>query len=140
MITLNFTRRFETSPAILWAAITEPAIVSRYHFVPLRELALKEGGVISYGTPEKEMIVGRVLEVLPGERLTHTFRFTSVLPDTANDPETTVCWSLKEQGETTGLTLSHSGFPEENATHCHVSGGWPHLLDQLEALMRQQEG
>lgn len=120
-----------TPPEEVWLALTDPTRVSEYHLAPLRILEPRKGGRIIYGPEGNDMIVGEVTEFTPGRCLEHTFRFMPGHMGTANDPETLVRYDIAAGPEGTKLTLTHSGFPEENQTYANISGGWPYILEGL---------
>lgn len=107
--------------------------MAEYHLAPLKLIEVAEGGRIVYGTESTDMIVGRILEVIPEKLLVHTFRFGDSLEGTKNDPETTVSYRISKGDGGTLLTVAHTGFPEENQTYANISGGWPFVLDGLKA-------
>jgi len=126
------------TPNCVWRAITDPARVAEYHLAPLKLIELTEGGRIAYGTESVDMIVGKILEVIPEELLIHTFRFGDSLEGTKSDPETTVSYRITKSDEGTLLTVTHTGFPAENQTYANVSGGWPFILDGLKAAAEKE--
>jgi uncharacterized protein YndB with AHSA1/START domain len=126
------------SPDKTWQAITDPAKVAEYHLAPLRLIELTEGGRIVYGTESTEMIVGKIVEAIPGKLLVHKFRFADSLEGTKNDPETTVTYRIEKENDGAMLTLLHTGFPEENQTYVNISGGWPFILDGLKAAAEKE--
>lgn len=123
------------APSKVWEALVDPEKVAQYHLAPLREIELREGGRIAYGTESDEMIVGRVLRVEIGRRLDHTFRFHPNQEGTKNDTETVVSYVIEAGSDGTVLTLLHSGFVEENQTYANICGGWPFILDALKAFV-----
>jgi len=74
---------------------------------------------------------GRVLEIIPGKKLAHTWHWTE-LPDF---PETTVTWELEPFGDNmTRLTLTHVGFTGKEkgpaSMEEHIKG-WSFFLNEL---------
>jgi uncharacterized protein YndB with AHSA1/START domain len=134
-IDFTATRSIAATPSKVWQAIIDPSKVSQYHFAPLRVLEPTKDGKISYGTDDEEMFAGRIVDIIPNERLTHTFLFSPNQERTKNDPETTVSYLIEAKDHDTTLTLIHTGFPEENQTYANISGGWPYILDALKAFL-----
>ena len=117
----------------VWQTIVNPVKVAEYHLAPLKVIEPTEGGRIIYGTEGAEMIVGKIVKVVPDELLVHTFRFGDSLEGTKNDPETTVTYKIEANDSGATLTLSHTGFPAENQTYANIAGGWPFILEGLKA-------
>jgi uncharacterized protein YndB with AHSA1/START domain len=124
----------------VWQSLIDPAIVVKYHLAPLRDIELREGGAIVYGTENAEMIRGRITRLKPCAFLEHTFRFSPGYGGTNNEPETLVSYTLSDTKSGSTLTLTHSGFPEENQMYANISGGWPYILDRFKALLESESG
>jgi len=139
-MTLAFTQSVTLSapPLAAWQALLEPAKVEKYHLAQLKEVDLREGGRICYGTAEEDMIMGKIVRVEPGRRLEHTFRFLPGPMGTGEDLETLVSYVLEATDAGTLLTLTHSGFPCENQTFANISGGWPCILENLQAYLERE--
>ncbi|GAA5497308.1 hypothetical protein Rhal01_03501 [Rubritalea halochordaticola] len=122
---------FIAKPAkTVWNALTQKDTVNQYYLAPIHTLELKQGGKISYGG-EQEMISGTITKLEAPKTLTHTFNFAG-----SKDPETTVSYSIEPIGEEMcALTVTHSGFQEENQTYANVAGGWPFILSSLKTLL-----
>lgn len=141
MNTLAYIQTVEiaTTPLELWQALVEPDIVTKYHLAPLKEIELRENGNILYGTPEADLIFGRVLKAEPGQLLEHSFRFALPSHDgTLSDEETIVSYAITPLPQGVSLTLSHCGFLEENQTYANISGGWPFILEGLKSLLEHR--
>lgn len=131
------TITLDASPDTVWRALTDPGMVKQYHFVPLMTLEQKAGGRIEYGADGKVAISGKVIACEAGKKLSHTFRFAAQ-PGTQADPETTVTYEIspaKDGAKGCSLTLTHSGFAEENQSFANVTGGWPFILDGLTKVL-----
>jgi uncharacterized protein YndB with AHSA1/START domain len=115
----------------VWDALTTKATIDRYYMAPVRTLELKQGGKISYGTADAEVIAGTVLEYDPPKKFRHTFRF-------AGDSEstTTVTYAVTPVGPSMcNLTITHTGFQEKDQTYADVSTGWPVIASSLKTLL-----
>lgn len=134
---ISFTRTVETcaTPSQVWQGLIDPAKVAAYHLAPLKEIELREGGRIVYGTEDADLIVGQITRLEPNRRLEHTFRFQLHEVGIEEEPETLVSYLIEENPNGSTLTLTHSGFPGENQTFANISGGWPHILDGLKAFL-----
>jgi uncharacterized protein YndB with AHSA1/START domain len=114
----------------VWNALVTKETVDRYHIAPLHTLELQEDGRISYGA-EEELISGRILSLEEPTRLVHTFHFAG-----SKDSETQVAYEIETEGEKMcSLTISHTGFEEENQTFANISGGWPVIASSLKTLL-----
>ena len=109
---LTLTRRFNASPALLWRALTDPAILPRWNWAqdwPMVQcdMDLRQGGVFRWAwqtAPDRRMgVQGRFLTVEAPARLIHTELFE----DDWTRGETTVTQTLTEIApQTTGLTMT----------------------------------
>lgn len=136
----DFTKTVEikASPAAVWDAIVNPATVGKYHLAPLKAIELHAGGRIVYGTANEDLISGMVAELEEGVLLRHTFYFRPAShAGTGSDPETMVRYEIAEVPGGVRLTLTHSGFVEENQTYANISGGWPFILDGLKEVVEK---
>lgn len=129
----------KATPAQVWDALVNPAIVASYHMAPLRRIELRTGGTIEYGSSEAASIIGKITELQAGRLLQHTFRFTELLDGASDDPESWVRYELLPAGEETCLRLLHGGFTSENQTYANIRDGWPYILKGLVALWREGE-
>ena len=137
---LDFTYEFQTdaSAETVWAFLTDPQLVKKYHLASLKKIGLQEGGEIIYGTKESKFIVGRVTKVDVNKLLEHTFRFVSHT-GTDEDAETLVRYEIIEEREPTVLRLTHTGFHKDNQTRANMTGGWPFILDQMRACLDEAQ-
>ncbi len=125
-----------TTPAKLWAAITQPELTRRFFFGTDVKSAFTAGAPIEYSLkdPSGRTIVpvtGEVLECDQPRRLVHTFRFPH-LPDAP----TRVTYEIEPAGEgVVRLTLTHDGFDGETPTWKEVGGGWPRVVSSLKSLL-----
>ncbi|HKO33401.1 MAG TPA: SRPBCC domain-containing protein, partial [Candidatus Limnocylindria bacterium] len=103
------------TPERLWQAITDPAMTQIYYFNSRIESDFTVGSPLQYKQPDGSLdIDGEVLEADPPRKLVHSF--TSKW-DANEDPPTTVTWEITPMGsETCLVSMTHSGFPSENAT------------------------
>lgn len=136
-LSFSSTVSLSATPDIVWQALTDPLQIARYHLAPLKIMESAPGGRIIYGTETAELISGKILNIVPGKLLIHTFQFVIAESKSYEDPPTIVSYQLEPTISGTRLTLNHSGFPEENQTYADISGGWPHILSSLQAFLRE---
>lgn len=81
---ITFTRRFDASPALVWRALTEPALIRQWlwaHEWPMTECMqdFREGGTLRWvwGRPDGRSmgVSGRFVTIEAPRRLVHTERF-----------------------------------------------------------------
>jgi uncharacterized protein YndB with AHSA1/START domain len=119
----------------VWSALTEKKLVDRYYMAPLHTLELKKGGRISYGG-DQELITGSIFEVEAPKTLVHSFKFAG-----SDERETRVAYEIKPIGDSMcSLTISHTGFTEENQTFADISGGWPVIASSLKKVLETGHG
>jgi uncharacterized protein YndB with AHSA1/START domain len=102
---------------------------------PSIELDLRVGGryQIMMQPPEGEpfFLIGEFREVDPAARLVYTFRWEPPDPD---DRETVVVFSVRDQGNSTALTIDQKPFTTEARRLLHEQG-WTESLERLQELI-----
>ena len=113
----------------VWDEITKLGRVQRALMNTLLETALAPGAKLRYYSPDKKrvFIVGKVVEVRPPQKFSHTYMFTT-RPETPS----LVTWDLQEIPGGCRVTLTHSGWTDQAKTHKSVVGGWRQILDVLK--------
>jgi uncharacterized protein YndB with AHSA1/START domain len=126
------------TPERLWQAITDPAMTQIYYFNSLVDSDFAVGSPITYKQPDGSLdIDGKVLEADPPRKLVHSF---SSRWEANEDPPSTVTWEITPMGsETCLLSVTHGGFPSENASYNSVKDGWPIILSGLKTLVETGE-
>ena len=126
------------TPERLWQAITDPAMTQIYYFNSRIESDFKVGSPLQYKQPDGSLdIDGEVLESDPPRKLVHSF---SSKWDANDDQPTTVTWEITPMGsETCLLSMTHAGFPSENATYSGTKDGWVIILSGLKTLVETGE-
>lgn len=114
----------------VWDEITKLGRVQRAVMNTLLESALVPGAKLRYYSPDKKrvFVVGKVVEVLPPRRFSHTYMFTT-RPETPS----LVTWELEEIAGGCRVTVTHSGWTDQVKTHKGVGGGWRQILAVLKA-------
>lgn len=140
---LRFTRRFDAPRALVWRAMTDPALVPQWLWArdyPMStcEMDVREGGAFRWGwhmPPDREMIVnGRFVELVPVERIVHTELFE----DDWTGGETTVTTLLHEDGGATlmeMIVLYSSAEAREGAARTPMAEGMEEGYEKLDRLL-----
>ena len=76
-------------------------------------------------------VEGKIMELIPNKKLIHTWMH----PDIPEFPETIVTWILEEIGNMTKITLTHTGFTDENTTKLY-NEGWSWFTGRLSIFAR----
>jgi uncharacterized protein YndB with AHSA1/START domain len=96
------------------------------------ELDPRPGGIFQVDPNNRDVIVGKFLEIDPPHRLVFSWGWKE-----PNHPipagSTRVEIELKPQGKGTLLRLTHSGLTDESRGR--HDGGWAHYLGRLETVM-----
>ena len=97
---------------------------------------LEPGAPLYYKSVDgkRVFIVGRVIEIDPPRRLSHTQRVT-----TRDDPFTVVTWQLEEVDGGTRVTMRHTGWPEDTKKLNQVDGTWKAIMPELKRLLESGE-
>lgn len=116
----------------VWDELTRLDGKQRAMMDTILESTLVVGEPLYYKSPDgkRVFIVGRVLEVDPPRRLSHTQRLT-----TRDDPWTVVTWELEEVEGGTSVTLRHTGWPDDTPKLDQVDGTWGMILPELKRLL-----
>jgi activator of HSP90 ATPase len=101
-------------PATVYAALTEGARFSALTGAPA-EIDARDGGAFAcFGG----MILGRQIELVPGERIVQAWRVKLWEPGVFS----LVRFDLRADGAGTRATLTHAAFPEGQGEH--LAKGW----------------
>lgn len=114
----------------VWNEITKLGKIQKALYNTVLDSALSPGAKLRYYSPNRKrvFIVGKVLEVTPPRRFSHTYMFT-MRPETP----TVVTWELEEIPGGCRVTLTHSGWTDQAASHKSVVGGWREILGLLKS-------
>lgn len=135
---LTIKRRFNTSPAKVFAAWTDPEKVKRWmgpgEVKVLRvESDPRIGGryrwLMQAPSGEEHDVSGVYREVVPNEKLVFTWAWKST-----PERESLVTLTFKSDGDGTLMTLRHEQFFDEAARDSH-NGGWTSAMDKLEQYL-----
>jgi len=124
---------YSVEAAVVWNAITDPAQMSRWYFEPIREFKAEVGFETQFNVHalgKDYLHLWKVIEVVPGERISYTFNFGGI------DGNALVLWELSKVDGGTKLTLTHSGletFPPGNEPALERDSGvagWKYFLNE----------
>ena len=96
------------------------------------DATLEVGAPLYYKSEDgkRVFIVGRIVEVDPPRRLSHTQRLMM-----RDDPFTLVSWELEEIASGTQVTLRHSGWPADTRKLDQVDKTWASILPELKRVV-----
>lgn len=116
----------------VWAEITRLDGRQRAMMDTVLSTTLEAGSPLYYRSPDgkRVFIAGRIVEVSPPRRLSHTWRLL-----TRDDPWTLVTWELDEVDGRTRVTLRHTGWPADGTGMRGVEGTWRMVLAELKRLL-----
>lgn len=128
----------KTTPEKLWAAITDPALRSRYSFGV---------GVSSDWTPGSRyegrssagpdpILEGENLEVQPPRRLVQSFNALWG-EDVRSEGTSRVTWEIEQVSDSCRLTVIHDELHSD--ANGELFGGWPMILSGLKTLLETGE-
>jgi uncharacterized protein YndB with AHSA1/START domain len=133
---LTIKRRFNASPAKVYAAWTDPKMIARW-FGPTgverveAETDLRVGGryhITMHVPGDQHDVMGVYREIVRNEKLVFTWAWKST-----PERESLVTVTFKPDGEGTIMTLLHDQFFDTDARDRHQQG-WGGAIDKLEKL------
>ena len=131
------TVTIHASPEQVWAALTDPAIISRYMFGSTVTSKWEVGSTITYaGEYEGKQYEdhGEILEIRPAELLRSThFSPLSGQPDIPENYHT-LTYTLEPDGDQTRLTLSQDNNGSEAEVE-HSAANWQQMLDSMKSVV-----
>jgi uncharacterized protein YndB with AHSA1/START domain len=137
--TVRFSLFVDAAPAVVFRALTEPALINQWFLTDASVVDLRVGG--RYQTNWRYQVDGRdvvggptkILELVPGRRLVLDW------PDWRGDETVaaqTITFDLAPEGSGTRLTFLHAGF-ERPSDVSDYPFGWTEFLSQLAAIARK---
>jgi uncharacterized protein YndB with AHSA1/START domain len=119
-------RRFDATPAELWAALTDPASLARW-LAPTGRVELREGGSFELDFPGYgSRMSGRVRTLEPGRLLELEWNYPG-------EPPSLVRLTVEPAEEGTRLVVDHRGL--ERALATGYGEGWQHHLERLRRIL-----
>jgi uncharacterized protein YndB with AHSA1/START domain len=128
----------KTSPARLWAAITDGEMRRRYSFGVGTESEWTQGSAYRSGVPGVvDIASGENVEVDPPRRLVQTF--TALWSeDVEREGASRVTWEIEPVGaDSCRLRVTHDQLGD--AANSELWGGWPMILSGLKTLLETGE-
>jgi uncharacterized protein YndB with AHSA1/START domain len=130
-----------STPAKVWDAIVKPEMTRQYFYGTEIESDLKPGSSLDYFMKNEKgetvsALTGKILEVVPGKKLVHTFSFPQ-----NDDKPSRAFYEIERVADQdlVKLTVIHDEFEGETKTYKDTSGGWPILLNSLKTLLETGE-
>jgi len=125
----------DASPAAVFRALTDEKELLQWFPNQGAVLEARIGGAVEFKflRPDgaKHMMRGRILEIVPGIKLSYSWKF-----DSAPDSNEVVTWTLEPvDGSKTRVTLVHTGFKKPSQKNLEsgmsLEAGWTHFIAQL---------
>ncbi len=127
-MTIEQSVSIEASAAKVYSALTSADQFGQATGAPA-EITTDEGGAFLLFGGE---INGRHIELIPGQRIVQAWRVTNMWPDGVYS---IVRFDLEASGDTTILSLTHTGYPEDAAGH--LEPGWHKMYwEPLKAYLQ----
>ena len=128
-----------TTPAKLWAALTDPQFTRQYWFGTSVESDWKKGsGWQLVGSSGKTTDSGEILEIDPPRRM--VIRWQNVWkPELEAEGPTRCTFELEPIEHAVKLTVTHEIERPDAKVITAVSGGWPIILSNLKSLLETGE-
>jgi uncharacterized protein YndB with AHSA1/START domain/DNA-binding transcriptional ArsR family regulator len=122
------------TPETVWRALTEPALVARYHGAAI-ETDWAVGSPWRQRRGDKVLTEGQIVEADPPRRLVQTFH--AVWDEAVSaDPESRVTWEIEPaMPGVTKVTLIHDELIADSATFAEVSKAGSLILSGLKSLL-----
>jgi len=149
--TFVYVSYIRTTPERLWAALTDPAFITRYYGGGGPSSDWREGSKVLWsmghedGTHDWDQ---HVLESDPPRRLSYTWHTYQPemaaifgwsderLAELRREPRTRVTFDVEDVGDgAVRLTVTHDGFVPGSEMRRGVVGGWPGILSNLKSLL-----
>ena len=126
-MTIEQSINIKASAAKVYDALTSADQFSKVTGAPAK-IASEEGGAFLMFGGE---INGRHLELKPGQRIVQAWRVTNMWPEGVYS---VVRFDLAESDGETTLTLTHTGYPDDDTEH--LEPGWHKMYwDPLKAYL-----
>lgn len=128
-----------TTPARLWAALTEPEFIRQYWFGIAVECAWKKGSPWKMVLPDgRTADTGEILEVDPPRRMVIRWQ-NAWKRELAAEGPSRCTFELEPTGSAVKLTITHEIDRPESAFITAVSVGWPKVISNLKSLLETGE-
>jgi uncharacterized protein YndB with AHSA1/START domain len=129
---LHYERMLDKPAAAVWAALTDPAILTRW--LDRTEVDLRIGGkFIIHFFDGKETMNGVIRALEPERLIEYSW-------DEEGAPVSVVRWTISPEGGSCRLRLTHTLPPGcQETLAIELSGGWHAILDNLEDAIRGKQ-
>ena len=128
-----------TTPAKLWAALTEPQFIRQYWFDMTIESGWEKGSSWKMARPDGSPTdTGEILEIDPPRRMVIRWLNEWKAELKAEGPSRCTI-ELEPQGRAVKLTITHEMDRPDSKLIAAVSGGWPSILSNLKSLLETGE-
>lgn len=124
-------RTYNAPAERVWQAITDKNKMKEWYF-DLKEFKPEVGFEFEFegGPPEKTYLhLCRVTEVIPGKKLTHSWRYDGY------DGDSFVTWELFNEGDQTRVKLTHAGLetfpPIADFARENFQMGWTEIVGKM---------
>jgi uncharacterized protein YndB with AHSA1/START domain len=127
-----------TTPELLWEAITDPEIRSKYNFGAGVRSDWTPGARLEMGHPAAPNLLadGEVLEVDPPRKLVHTM--TALWSDEVErEGASRVTWEIDQVADSCRLVVTHDQL--RDGANDQIYGGWPMILSGLKTWLESGE-
>ena len=125
-----------TTPELLWEAITDPEIRSKYQFGMRMKSDWTTGSPFEMFGGDHLIAEGENVEVEPPYRLVQTMR--ALWGDDVKEEGTTrVTWEIQQVQESCHLTVTHDKL--RVGANDQLYGGWPMILSGLKTWLETGE-
>jgi len=143
---LQIVRRFRASPEKVYAACTDPSLLSRWYgpeewIVTAFHADVRVGGTFRFtmvGPPGQMSAEGTYETVEPPRRIVHSWRWSEGPAEfPPEDRISRITYLIEAEGSGTRLTFTHEGFEDQESADSHEEG-WGEALDKLERLLGEK--
>ena len=123
---LRLTVEAQATPATVFNALLDPALLSRWMMAASPTVEPEIGGTYDLGWPKGDGRPLKITDIAQDSRLAYSW-------DDRQAPATVVSWELEGSDGATRITLIHSGF-EDSIRLDDYFGGWADFLVRLVGL------
>ena len=136
---LEFRRKMYIGATVdaVWQALVNPETVSQYFLCPLYYIDLKIGGELFFGQPDRRIINAVIQEIVPGERLVHSFSFVGhkSRDGEGRAEESRIAYNLRAFNDLTEIVFVHDNVRERDQVYERIWEGWEFILCGMKTLI-----
>jgi uncharacterized protein YndB with AHSA1/START domain len=127
-----------TTPDLLWQAIIDPEIRSKYNFGAGISSEWRVGSRMEMGVATKNLILaeGEIIEIDRPRRLVYT---STALwsDDVKREGVSRVTWEIEQVADSCHLVVTHDQL--RDGANSQIYGGWPMILSGLKTWLESGE-